>query len=421
MKTIQDVVNAGLCISCGACAAVAPESSIKMVYDQRKGMLFPTSRDYLRAKAGGLEFDICPGKGYPIVSLAEEFLATDANYDVDLGYWDCLWLARSTDPAVLENAASGGTITAMLDYLLSTGLVEGAVVTKMKYGAPGPRTETYIASTLDDLRAAQGSKYCPVPALSILSEVENFRGRLAFVGTPCQVGALRMLEHYRPELSEKFPYIIGGFCGGFRDFRSTDTLIRRQNMSPATVARFRYRGGGQPGSMLMEDETGRVVTLAYPDYEKKTGYLRPKRCRLCVDATAELADFSCGDAWLPRLPESEMPWSLVMTRRPDATRIVQAMSAQRALVLHPVSQEDVKKAQYLNLLSKKTQQHIRRRLFSFWRSKLPNFDGGYPESGGSLALELKAHFTRSVLDLSERIGLYPALVQLVQKYFLQEQ
>jgi coenzyme F420 hydrogenase subunit beta len=416
MKTISDVVNHRLCISCGACAGVSSRRAIDMTEHVSQGMILPEIRDPRACSGGGLEFDVCPGKGYPIMALSREWFPEAPHRDLDLGAWHAATAARSADKRLLANAASGGVMTGIAAHLLETGRVQGVVVSKPSYGAPGPRNQTYIAHSVEDLIASQGSKYCPVPAMSILPEIERHSGPVAYVGTPCQIAALRMYQEARPEMKDQVPFVIGNYCGGFRDLRETDTLIRRSGFRPEDVVAFRYRGDGQPGSMRIEDRSGRVVILPYPEYAQRTGFIKQKRCRFCVDATAELADFACGDAWIPRLLESGEPWSLVMTRSRAAQAVFEEMIERGKLDLAEVSIEEIKKSQYDNLRSKKTRQDARRRFYRPLGVTMPEFDGGYPESASSLTLEFKVFLRHTLFGLAERLGLFPLLAKALGRY-----
>jgi coenzyme F420 hydrogenase subunit beta len=319
-------------------------------------------------------------------------------------------------PEILVRASSGGVMTALADYLITTGQVEGAVVTGMQYGSPGPRPRTFLARNRRELLQAQGSKYCPSSPFLALTEAMKTSERFLFLGTPCQIAALRMLQERRPELRRKFPFAIGNFCGGFRDFRETDMLILREGFSPSEVTEFRYRGGGQPGYMSMENDQGLSARRPYPEYSRRTGYIKNWRCRLCVDATAELADFSCGDAWLPRFLQSGQPWSIIMTRTPEATSVIEAMCRGQWLLLRDVSVDEIQQSQRDNLTSKKTRQAARRRLYSLLGYAMPEFDGGFEQTDRGLLLEAKVLMTHVTLYSMERLGLYPVFGKLLGRY-----
>ena len=206
-------------------------------------------------------------------------------------------------------------MTAFSKFLLDSGVVSGVISTRMDYSAPeGPRPVPYIAKSDNELLEGQGSKYCPVPLLAIGEEVNKFSGELALIGTPCQIAGLRLLQKEGVAWATKVILTIGNFCGGFRDYRETDNLIARSGFAPDEVVDFRYRGSGQPGFMSITNSDGRVHHHAYPEYARATGIIKNFRCKTCVDATGELADFSFGDGWLDRLVMTGKPWSIFITR-----------------------------------------------------------------------------------------------------------
>jgi len=399
-RSIEEVVKSRLCMSCGACVVAAPEGTLALRYDPKEGLLLPeaTGRGAFDAREVAA---VCPGKGVPLERLAKRFLDTDASHHVDLGYWNGLWAARCTDRSMAARASSGGVMTAVARHLLDAGLVESVVATRLVYGTSGPRTETFLARSPEALLEAQGSKYCPVPAVEILAAVRRNPRPVAFVGTPCQIAAVRMLQERFEELRESVRFTIGNFCGGFRDYREMHALIRKYGLDASRVTGFRYRGGGQPGSLRIEDTDGKTVTRPYPAYVRDTGIPKNRRCLLCVDATAELADFACGDAWLDRFLESGHAWSLVATRTRAARDIVKQMIENGRLLVEDVSPDEVRKSQAVNLTSKKRRQAARRRLYGLLGWAVPEYDGGYGENGGSIAFEAFVEFCRHVAERAE--------------------
>jgi len=414
VDSIRTIVESGLCISCGACAAVSHDAQIEMAYIPDRGLYLPKVRPGTSASRGDLPFDVCPGKGYPIAGLARRRLSGEEFYDMELGYWNGMWAARTSDRKVSASASSGGVMTAIAAELLKRDLVQGVVVTSLEHTPDGPRPRTSIVRDFAGLLRAQGSKYCPVPACEVFREAECFDGQLAFVGTPCHIASLRLLQQYAHWAEERFPFAIGNFCGGFRDLRQTDALIERYGFDAGRVVRFRYRGGGQPGSLLIEDADGRVFERAYPAYMRDTGYAKTERCRLCCDATAELADFSCGDAWIPRFLESGESWSLLMTRTPPAKALVEKMASAGRLALSEVTKEELRESQRSNLTSKKRRQHSRRRLHRMLGRRVPEFDGGFATRSGSLLFEAFVAAHHYVSERGERSTIFKAISAILE-------
>ena len=415
MQTIQDVVDHNLCISCGACASLG-SPFVSMREDERQGMFLPHGGSQLSSRQHTAILSVCPGKGYDINGLSEKLFPDATHVDPELGRWCGMWAARSCEDELTRDAASGGLMTAIPKYLTESGRSDAALVTGIQYGTSGPRPQPIVARTATDLKSAQGSKYAPSPTLAPLLSACEIARHLAVVGTPCQIAAVRMMQQSDPRLREKISFCIGNFCGGFRDLRETDTLIRRAGLEPARVRKFRYRGDGQPGRMYMEDDTGSQRHLPYPDYAKRTGFAKHIRCRLCVDATAELADFACGDAWLPRFLKSGRSWSILLARSHNACEVVEEMASRGLVELTEIRAQEVKQSQRGNLQSKKARQRARRRLYRGLGLALPTFDTSYHNEDGGILLELRVLATHCLFHALERLHLYPIVARAIGRY-----
>ena len=411
INSIKNVVDNNLCISCGACCFSEKEKLGKMIESDNKGIYLPSFKN-------GEEdtLSICPGKGYPIIELGKELFPNTEFEDIELGRWKKAIVAYSSSDEILKNASSGGIMTSIAKYLLDQKYIDGVITTKISYGKNGPRPESFIATTVNELLESQGSKYAPVPVFEALNDIDSFEGKLLFIGTPCQIAALRLLQEKKPYLKEKIPLTIGNFCGGFRDLRETDKLIDRVGFDKKNIISFRYRGGGQPGSMLIENWDGDKKELAYPGYARMTGVIKNLRCRLCVDATAELSDFACGDAWIPKYLKSDKPWSIIMARSSKGVEILSSMEAEKIISQEEVSIEDIKNSQKDNLTSKKARQKSRMKLYKLLGYIIPEFDGGYYKDKKGFLLELKVHLSHSTFSLLEKIGLYKKITKLMGRY-----
>ncbi|OGJ86670.1 MAG: hypothetical protein A2268_13265 [Candidatus Raymondbacteria bacterium RifOxyA12_full_50_37] len=380
-----------------------------------QGMYYPRISDTISKAEHQKLISFCPGKGYPIKEMGDSLFYDADNYTMELGHWQEASAVRSTDLTIQKNASSGGIMTSIAQFLLSEGLVGGVIVTKIDYTGGGPRTLSYIATSKRELLLAQGSKYCPVPVLEILKDIYNFPGALAFIGTPCQIAGIRLIQKEDSILKNKIRYTIGNFCGGFRDFRETNAIIQRAGIALDRVASFRYRGGGQPGSMEIIDKSGRKVLLKYPDYARLTGYVKHVRCRLCVDATAELADFCCGDAWISRFLKTGKAWSILIIRSPKNIAIIHRMKQTSAIETAALTYDEILSSQKQNIISKKIRQAARRRFMRLVGCRVPDFDGGYSLIAGNILLELWVYIKYTLSEWSEKIMLYPLLAKYLRR------
>ena len=134
------------------------------------------------------------------------------------------------------------------------------------------------------------------------------------------------------------------------------------------------------------------------------------RCHLCVDATGELADISCGDAWLPEFQGQETPWSILLARTEAAHSLLTDLARQGHATLEPVTAAQVVESQRINLGSKKVRQRARRRFYGLTGHALPEFDGSYGEIDTGIGRELKVFLSHKFKELVQLAGLYPAFL-----------
>jgi len=400
VSSIQEVIRHRLCISCGACVSAAPPGSMRMVLDEKQGIFIPDIIDSSRVSGNGLEFAVCPGKGIPINEISHQIYSSATSESFELGRYRLAVAAHTTNQRILENASSGGVMTGIAQYLLEKGLVEGVTASRFVYEGAGPRTETFIARNLQDLISAQGSKYCPTDMNRLVRECMQRGERYLFSGTPCQIGALRLAMQREPAIEKVFPYTMANFCGGYRDFRNLDGLLLAHGIEPSKVEYFRFRGGGQPGSMIGRTRDGKTIWEPYPDYGRRSMIPKQKRCWYCLDATGELADFACGDAWIERFLQDKHPWSVILARSEFSEEIINEMASTGLIVIREVSAKEVIDSQRSNITSKKYRQYGRIQVSQLLGITMPEWDVELPRDKSNYLYEF-----RILLDKT-RVGLW---------------
>jgi coenzyme F420 hydrogenase subunit beta len=409
---IIQVIKYNLCTSCGLCTS---DGRSKLVF--KKGIPVPVFKSKLSREESSNLYTICPGKGYPIVSMGQQ-LYDEKNimYDYRFGYYQAIGIASSNNPEFLELSSSGGIIPTLANYLLENKEIDGVVTVKFIFDN-GIAIKPFIAKSKDDIIESQGSKYLPVPLLEIIDVIRQFHGRLAVIGTPCQIAGLRLYQKKYPDINH-IKYTISTFCGGFRDFRETKRIFKIYQIDENDITYFSYRGSGQPGFMTIKQNNKKDIKIKYPDYSKLTGYIKYYRCKTCIDAVGELADISCGDAWLERFLASDKKWSIYIIRSEKMKEILITMKNKGVISLDSISETELAASQKGNLTSKKERQNARYRLYKLFGKKLPEFDGGYPLNGTGLKLELKIYCMELILFLLEKMKLYLPVAKLIKRVSL---
>jgi coenzyme F420 hydrogenase subunit beta len=314
VETIEPLARNDLCTGCGTCVAMCPKEAIEMRIDERKGIYVPKINEE-KCNSCGLCHRVCPGHSVDFKALNLDIFGNEPE-DVLIGnYRDC-YLGHATDDNLRHNAASGGVVTALLLFALEKGLIDGALVTKMSEENP-LEPEPFIARTKEEIISACKSKYCPVPANIALREILKEEGRFAVVGLPCHLHGVRKVESVNKKLKEKIVLHVGIFCSHTDTFWQTEFLLKKLGLKKEDVAKIDYRGEGWPGMMSVLLKNGRKVSVPFSEAGSLHGlWLHALlRCAFCCDLTAELADISCGDAWLPEvLTNEKMGKSIVIPR-----------------------------------------------------------------------------------------------------------
>ena len=200
--------------------------------------------------------------------------------------------------------------------------------------------QPFIARTREEIISASKSKYCPVPANIVLREILTEDGKFAVVGLPCHIHGIRKAEALNKKLKDRIVLHIGIFCGHAPTFLWTEFHLRRKGIRKEEVAKLDYRGGGWPGRMSISLRNGGKRFVPYGDtwgYFSNFCYYR--RCTLCCDQAAELADISFGDAWLPEFARDKVGKSIVICRDKRGEEILQDAASQGKLELDRVGGE----------------------------------------------------------------------------------
>ena len=169
--------------------------------------------------------------------------------------------------------------------------------------------------------------------------------RVAFIGKPCDVVAMRKLAAVSPEVQRQVKYCLSFMCAGVPSIRGTHAVLKALKSPQEQVVQFRYRGNGWPGlaTAVLNDGTSNSMT-----YDDSWGKILNKhlqfRCKVCFDGTGEFADITCADAWhgddkgYPSFEEQDGR-SLILARTDAGTRLLQQAKAHGAIATEalPVS------------------------------------------------------------------------------------
>lgn len=203
------------------------------------------------------------------------------------------FLAHATSAELRLQGQSGGVVSALVEHLLSTHRVDGAILTR--FNAVTRRAESFCARTIEEARTAVGSCYCqsPVVATALAHRAE----RLVVVALGCQANALARLRA-SGLLSDK-TIVLGLVCAGNYSGDYIDRLAELAGMRPECVKMFRFRDKirhGWPGEVSISDGSQTVYLPAKTRAQLKSVYEVPA-CLNCLDKLNTSADIVFGDPW----------------------------------------------------------------------------------------------------------------------------
>jgi len=361
-KTVKSVVKNNLCTGCGTCVALCPNEAIKLTINEKKGIYVPELNEE-KCNNCGICYEICPGHEVDFKQLNLEIFGKEPE-DILIGNYLNCYIGHSTDYDIRYNSASGGLVTQLLIFALEEGIIDGALVTRMKKDNP-LEPEPFIARNREEIIEALKSKYCPVPANIALKEIleSEERERFAVVGLPCHIHGIRKAEQINKKLREKIVLHIGIFCSHVPNFLGTELLLERMNIKREEVIKLDYRGEGWPGSMkiCLKD---RELLILLPDYWRFVGmdFFTPNRCLMCSDGVCELADISFGDAWLPELSDDRIGKSIIISRNEIGEQLLQAMKFKNKVEINKIGAKQVIQSQQNTLYFKKKNLNSRIKL-----------------------------------------------------------
>lgn len=337
IENLRSVISHNLCNRCGTCVGL---SEGKIVFGDKTAEYLPEIKHELSDELADRIWRACPGKYFDFPAYRKLFFPEVAHFHTYTGPYQEIFIGFATNPEVRINSASGGILTAILLWLLDKNLIDGAVVTAMSESEPW-LAKSFIATTPEDIIRAAQSKYIITSVNEILPLIETFQGRLAYVGLPGQVQAIRKLQAMNDPSVRNIHYIFGPFYGNTLHFSSIKSFLRSYGEKDYhNISKLWFRYGEWPGNMRIEMKNGRIIQL--PKFH--ANYLIPfhilKNSLLCTDLSNEFTDVSGGDAWAPVYEERGKGFSMVISRSKKGQEILEQMLSEGYLSLQHIDENE---------------------------------------------------------------------------------
>ena len=321
---INDVQKPGLCHRCGGCVTFCSAVNFGALELDAEGK--PRYADEDKCIECGLCYTICP----EIDELNEETRQKLA-WRPPIGRVIETVIARATDPSIRAQATDGGVVTALLLHLLKSGRIDGAIVTKQSN--PFQR-EPFLATNEADIRDAAGFFFDTSHGMKRFSDyyitysqfrefhpmIQKGLHRVAFVGTPCQIRAVRRMQLLNIVPADSIHYCLGLFCSGNFVFGE------KQREKLAEIGGFQWQDVKKINikeDLIVHLNSGDIKTVMLDELE----FMKRFACYFCPDYSAEYADVSFGGIGAGE------GWTTVITRTPVGRALV-ADARSRAIEIN---------------------------------------------------------------------------------------
>ncbi len=319
-ELVEEVIKAGLCIYCGACAGACP-----YLIASHGRIVVLDSCD----RTEGQCYQFCPRTFTDMDALAQRIFGQPFG-TAEFGFASELLLARSTDKQIRERGQDGGVVTALLCLGLEAGIIDAALAARMN---EDKTPHGFVARTKEQLLKCSGTSYEPCPTLQTLNQLpDDSNESLGIVSLPCHAEAIAKMKTYttRNRIGiENVKLVIGLFCGwtlaeGFHQFM-------QQRFDLPHVVKFDIpHHPGHTFDAFYEDGSKKEIEL-----EDIRSFINPA-CAFCWDMTAEFADVSVGSG-----RAKYRGWNTLIVRTEAGAEIVALAREKGLLETQPLPEENV--------------------------------------------------------------------------------
>lgn len=367
-RTVEKIVKDNLCMGCGVCSSVCPESAIQVGMDKNKGYFTPSIDnsicDYCSQMKNGKCVIVCPGVEVDFQKLGNRWVNGNAETDI-LGSFLKTVYAHATDENIRYQSSSGGLVTSLLIFALEQKMIDGAIVIQSDEKYP-LIPKGVLATTPEEIKAAAGSKYSSAHIGEPLSAILTKGGKYAVVGLPCHIHAIRKWEQFNRSIEKNIILHLGLYCANNNTKFATEYFLRKNNIQPKHVEKMTYRGHGWPGKMSVKLNSGTQQEIkrgtTETSFRRKLSFsssfhydFQIPRCLTCVDLTAELADISFADPWNHRFLKSErIGKSMLVIRNEIGLSLIESAIKSGSIDVEDADSNEVRLSQNIEFKRKAT-------------------------------------------------------------------
>lgn len=289
---MKEICDTDICTGCGLCVVNCPKHSISLEEQGNLGHLYPQI-DQDTCINCKLCQNNCPA------------LHNHTKHDALAAY-----AAWSKDEEDYKSSSSGGAASVLSQYVISNGgIVYGCAM------LPDIEVKHIRVEEVKDLKKLKGSKYVQSSIVEIIPQLKEDikQGHLTlFIGTPCQVAAIKSLYIAQPENL----ILVDLICHGVPSLNLLQEHIKKVAPSPH-YDHVSFRVGNDFFLIVTDNELviykKSLFGPRYKEWYMNTffdGYTYRPCCYQCPYAGPErISDITIGDFWGlgQHLPVDEIP------------------------------------------------------------------------------------------------------------------
>lgn len=310
----EEVLNPGLCVSCGGCVGLCPHISFY------EGKVICTD-----------SCDLDDGRCYAVCPVAVQIKEPLSNKE-PVGIHLSIHRSRAKDNGLRDKSQYGGTVSALIITALEEGLIDEAILTSNENGA---FPHGISAKSKDDVIACGGSRYTSSASLEAFNKrVKEDSLRLGVVALPCQARSLALAKDLLKDAdknkteSELIPKLtLGLFCTWALKYRPFKSFLNKEGIIECLL---RYDIPPPPAEVFQVflDRETREYPLSVIREFVQAG------CAFCSDLTAQYTDLSVGAL------EGMHDWNTLIIRTEKGKHLVDRAVDKRLLEVEELPYEN---------------------------------------------------------------------------------
>lgn len=324
------VVEANKCTGCGACVVACPFESLEYVDEK------PRLKE--KCRICGACVKACPQLDWSTSKIERFSFGRSRGPDEKFGVHRRLAIAQASNDEVHGVSQDGGLVTALLLFAFKKRLIDGAVLSGVdakKPFFPIPK----LATSPKQVMQSAGTRYFYSPNVLALSQRHAQKRNLAFVGTPCQIRAVRQMQvHGLNKHVASLRFLIGLMCSECFTYEGLmEELVHKElGIDPNSVRKMNIKGK----IIITHDSTDTNISLT-----KARQHAR-EACECCDDFSSEFADISIGGLGLNG-------WSFAITRSEAGDQLFSSAEKEGWLRTRPAEKGEKALALLVKLSNKK--------------------------------------------------------------------